>query len=54
MRIYEVEAAAWDEPLELYGMAIASESLPVQPNLVPLFEGTVTFKKEIKSGRDKE
>ena len=50
VKVYEVEAATWDEPLELYGMAIASESLPVQPNMVPLFEGTVTFKREIKSG----
>ena len=54
VRIYEVDAVDWDEPLELYGLAIPSESLPVQPNLVPLFEGTVTFKREIKSGRDKE
>ena len=52
VRIYEVEAATWDEPLELYGMAIASEALPVQPNMVPLFEGTVTFKREIKSGNN--
>ena len=54
VRIYEINSAGWDEPLELYGLAIPSESLPVQPNLVPLFEGTVTFKREIKNGRDKE
>ena len=53
VRIYEVEAASWDESLELYGLAITSESLPVQPNLVALFEGTVTFKREIKGGSDK-
>ena len=55
VRIYQVEAADWQEPLELYGLAIASGSLArTAPNLVPLFEGTVTFKREIKSGRDKE
>ena len=54
VRIYQVEATDWQEPLELYGLAIASGSMPVQPNLAPLFEGTVTFKREIKSGRDKE
>ena len=54
VRIYEVEAPAWDGPLELYGMAIACESLPVQPNMVPPFEGTVTFKREIRSGSNKE
>ena len=53
VRVYAVEAAAWDEPLELYGMAIASGSLPVQPSPVPLFEGTVTFKREIEGGRYK-
>ena len=54
VRIYKVDGRDWDEPLELYGMAIASESLPVQPNLIPAFAGTVTFEREIKRGRDKE
>ena len=54
VRIYEVSGKDWDEPLALYGMAIASESLSVQSNLAAVFEGTVSFKREIKRGRDKE
>ena len=53
VRVYEIDAGRWPEPLELYGLAIGVESLPVQPNLVPPFEGTVTFKKEIRGGSDK-
>ena len=52
--ICEVDAADWDEPLELRGLAILPDSLPVQPNLVPPFEGTVTLKRENVNGRDKE
>lgn len=53
VRVYEVAAAGWDGPLDLYGLAIAAESLPVQANSVPQFEGTVTFKREISNGSDK-
>ena len=53
VRVYEINAGGWSDSLELYGVAIAAESLPVQPNAVPPFEGTVAFKREIKSGSNK-
>ena len=53
VRVYEVEGAGWEAPLDLYGLAIAAESLPVQPNAVPYFEGSVSFKREISNGSDK-
>ena len=52
VRVYEVDLEGWSEPLELHGLAIAMDSLPVQAGLVPPFEGTVTFKREITDGRD--
>ncbi|MDE0204868.1 MAG: hypothetical protein OXP66_02395 [Candidatus Tectomicrobia bacterium] len=52
--VCEVEVSGWNESLELRGLAILPESLPVQPNQVPLLEGTVTLKKENLGGRDKE
>ena len=52
VRVYEVDVEGWSEPLELYGLAIAVDSLPAQAGLVPPFEGTVTFKREISNGRD--
>ena len=48
-----VDGAAWNEPLELRGMAILAESLPVQPNAVPHFDGTITLKGENVSGNNK-
>ena len=51
VRVYEVDVEGWSEPLELYGLAIAVESLPAQAGVVPPFEGTVTFKREITDGR---
>ena len=50
--ICDVKAAGWDEPLEMRGLAILSESLPVQPNAVPHFEGTITLKRENAGGND--
>ena len=49
-RLYEIESAEWDEPLNLYGVAIRAESLPLSPNGVPHFRGTVTLKKEKAGG----
>ena len=48
--VYAVDVIGWDRPLELYGLAIAAESVPVQANAAGLFEGTVTFKREINGG----
>lgn len=53
VRVYGVDVVGWERPLELYGVAILSESLPVKPNTVPLFDGTVIFKREIDGGNDK-
>ena len=52
-RVYEVDVEGWPEQLELCGLAIAVDSLAVPPKLVPPFEGTVRFKREIGSGSDK-
>lgn len=52
VRVYEVDVEGWSEPLELYGLAIAVDSLPAQAGPAPPFEGTVTFKREIGDGRD--
>ena len=52
--VCEVNAVGWDEPIELRGLAILVESLPIQPNVVAYFEGIVTTKRENMGGRDKE
>ena len=52
-RVYEVDVEGWTEPLELNGLAIRSDSLCVRSDLVPPFEGTVRFKKEIGGGSNK-
>ena len=51
-RVYEVDVIGWDKPLELYGLAIAAGSVPVRANAAGLFEGSVTFKREINGGSD--
>ena len=48
----EVDVVGWDRPLPLYGLPIRSECLPVQPREVPLFDGTVTLKKENPGGNN--
>ena len=35
-----------EEPVELRGLALHCESVPVEPNSVPPFQGTVTLKGE--------
>ena len=44
--ICEVDAGDWEEPVELRGLALHCESVPVEPDSVPPFEGTVTLKGE--------
>ena len=50
VRVYEIDVEGWTEPLELRGLAIAVHSLAVEPNMLPPFEGTVRFKREIGDG----
>ena len=50
--ICELDVVGWDKPLKLCGLPILGQSLPVQPGLVPLFDGTVTLKKENVGGSD--
>lgn len=50
--ICEVDVIGWDKPLELYGLPIVAEALPVQPREVPLFDGTIRLKKENPGGND--
>lgn len=51
-RVYEVDLEGWAVPLELNGLAIGVGSLSAPINMVPPFEGTVRFKREIESGSD--
>ena len=46
----EVSAPGWEGPLELYGVPIRCDALPVGSNEVPPFEGTVTLIKENVDG----
>ena len=48
--ICQVDVIGWDKPLELYGVPILVEALPVQPGVVLGFDGTVTLKKENVGG----
>ena len=50
--ICEVDVIGWDKPLELYGLPIVAEALPVQPREAPLFQGTIRLKKENPGGSD--
>jgi len=50
--VCEVEAEDWDRPLELHGLPILARALPVQPQAVPRFGGTITLKKENVHGSD--
>ena len=52
--VCEVKGTSWVEPLELKGLPILSDALPVQPKKVPHFDGTVTLKKERFDGSGKE
>ena len=47
-----LDVIGWDKPLELYGLPILVEALPVQPKAVLEFDGTVTLKKENVGGSD--
>lgn len=51
-RVCEVDAEGWDRPLELYGLPVLARALPVQPDAVPSFGGTLTLKKENVDGND--
>ena len=53
VKVYAVDVIGWDKPIELYGLAIAGRSIPVQGTEPLLFEGTVTFKREIGDGNGK-
>jgi len=50
--VCEVDAEGWDRPLELRGLPILACALPVQPQAVPCFGGTLTLKKENCNGGD--
>ena len=50
--VCEVDVVGWDKPLELKGLLVRSDSLPVQPNTVSQFEGTVTLRKEHFGGNN--
>ena len=50
--VCEVDAEDWDRPLELHGLPILAGALPVQPQAVPCFVGTITLKKENCNGGD--
>ena len=50
VRVYEVDVIGWDKPLELYGLGITAKILPAPAGGVPLFDGTVKFKREIDNG----
>ena len=52
VRVYEVDVEGWRRPLELFGVAVATECLPATRKPVAPFEGTVLFKKEIGGGND--
>lgn len=52
--VCEIKGTSWVEPLELKGLPILSDALPVQPKKVPHFDGTVTLKKERFDGSGKE
>ena len=48
--VCEVKAPGWDAPLELYGVPIRCDALPVESEGVPPFDGTVTLIKENVDG----
>jgi len=50
--VCEVDSENWDKPLELHGLPILADALPVQPAAVPRFGGTITLKKENFYGGD--
>ena len=50
--VCEVKAPGWDAPLELYGVPIRRDALPVESHEVPPFEGTVTLIRENVDGNN--
>ena len=52
-QVYKIDSEKWESPLELWGLAIRSESLAVQSRGVPMFEGSVSLRKENLDGSNK-
>ena len=50
--VCEVNAPGWEAPLELYGVPIRRDALPVESDGVPRFDGTVTLIRENVDGND--
>ena len=51
--VCRVDVIGWDKPLELKGLLVRSDSLPVLSSGLSEFEGTVTLEKEHFSGNRK-
>ena len=53
VKVYAVDVIGWDKPIELYGLAIAATSVPVQASGPQVFDGTVIYRREVENGNAK-
>ena len=51
--VCQVDVVGWDRPLELKGLLVRAESLPVQAHGVTEFEGSITLQRERFDGNSK-